>query len=533
MTTEPSGPQPPTPGNLPTPSTPPPSSGHPATQSPATPTPVSAPTATGAPFPAPDDPLSASDSSSAPLAAGPARPPSAPGSASEFGAGTTAGAFSAHGPGGEVPANGAGRQRLHPISPVLKGLRLLVLAVVAMSWRTLQQLEIGNWLLLVLGLSIVLLIYSAVAWRFTGYEVARRELRIYEGVLSRRVRTVPLERLQAIEVVQPFQAKPFGLAELKLDVAGTQKAEAPLAYLPLAQARALRAQLLALSAGAGGATQAPEEPAAEPVLRVDNNDVVISQLLTPPVLLTPVAILYIIGQVVFNEDFSFFSVASMITALAATIFTPIMRTLNFWDFRLGRTPDGKLRIKHGLLTTRSQTVPIHRIQSITVTWPFLWRLKGWLRVTIAVAGQSSSAEEGRKAETDRLLPVATLAQAHEIVPLAVHGADPSNLPFTTVVPRAKWIAPLRSRVLAAGLTEHVFGSVDGRVTRTLTMVPYERIQSIRITQGPLQRRLGLATVHADVAGGTPVSAPHRTLEQAYAWVGELERRTFTARSAAS
>ncbi len=472
------------------------------------------------------EPPPAEDTPPASSAHSPAAAGAAPGTVAAQGPGGA-------GPGGEVPANGAGRQRLHPISPVLKGLRLLILAVVAMSWRTLEQLDFGRWLLLVAGLMVVLLAYSAVAWRFTGYEVARRELRIYEGVQSRRVRTVPLERLQAIEVVQPFQAKPFGLAELKLDVAGTQKAEAPLAYLPLPQARALRAQLLALSAGAGGATQAPEEPAAEPVLRVDNNDVVISQLLTPPVLLTPIAVLYIVGQLVFNEDFSFFSIASMITAAAATIFTPIMRTLNFWDFRLGRTPDGKLRIKHGLLTTRSQTVPIRRIQSITVTWPFLWRLKGWLRVTMAVAGQSSSAEEGRKAETDRLLPVATLAQAHEIVPLAVPGADPSNLPFTTVVPRAKWIAPFRSRVLAAGLTEHVFGSVDGRVTRTLTMVPYERIQSIRITQGPLQRRLGLATVHADVAGGTPVSAPHRTLEQAYAWVDELERRTFTARSAAS
>ena len=146
------------------------------------------------------------------------------------------------------------RQRLHPLSPVLKGLRLFVLAVVAMSWRSLQQLHFWNWLAMVAGLFVILLVYSTIAWRFTGYEVVGRELRIYEGLISRRVRTVPLERLQAIEVVQPFQAKPFGLAELKLDVAGAQKSEAPLAFLPMPQALALRGQLLAFS---GGATARP------------------------------------------------------------------------------------------------------------------------------------------------------------------------------------------------------------------------------------------------------------------------------------
>ncbi|HCU50094.1 MAG TPA: hypothetical protein DGG94_09890, partial [Micromonosporaceae bacterium] len=177
------------------------------------------------------------------------------------------------------------RQRLHPLSPVLKGLRLFVLAVVALSWRSLEELQFWNWLGVVALLFIGLLIYSTIMWRYTGYEVVGRELRIYEGLISRRVRTVPLERLQAIEVVQPIVGRLFGLAELKLDVAGAQKSEAPLAYLPHAGARALRGQLLAL---AGGSQQAEEvEESEEELYRVDNNDVVVSQFLTPPVMLTP------------------------------------------------------------------------------------------------------------------------------------------------------------------------------------------------------------------------------------------------------
>jgi hypothetical protein len=42
--------------------------------------------------------------------------------------------------------------------------------------------------------------------------------------------------------------------------------------------------------------------------------------------------------------------------------------------------------------------------------------------------------------------------------------------------------------------------VTGRLNRATTWVPLEKTQSIRRVQGPLQRPLGLATVHVDVAG---------------------------------
>jgi putative membrane protein len=42
--------------------------------------------------------------------------------------------------------------------------------------------------------------------------------------------------------------------------------------------------------------------------------------------------------------------------------------------------------------------------------------------------------------------------------------------------------------------------VTGRLNRTTTWVPFEKTQSVRRIQGPLQRPLGLATVHVDVAG---------------------------------
>jgi putative membrane protein len=46
-------------------------------------------------------------------------------------------------------------------------------------------------------------------------------------------------------------------------------------------------------------------------------------------------------------------------------------------------------------------------------------------------------------------------------------------------------------------------------------VPHERVQSARLSQGPLQRRLGLATVHLDTSPG-PVqpTAHHRDAQDA-------------------
>ena len=45
----------------------------------------------------------------------------------------------------------------------------------------------------------------------------------------------------------------------------------------------------------------------------------------------------------------------------------------------------------------------------------------------------------------------------------------------------------------------------GWLTRRTAVVPHGKMQSVRVTQGPLQRRLDLATVHLDTPIG-PVNA---------------------------
>jgi hypothetical protein len=78
---------------------------------------------------------------------------------------------------------------------------------------------------------------------------------------------------------------------------------------------------------------------------------------------------------------------------------------------------------------------------------------------------------------------------------------PEQQPVASPPPsRARFKAPLSYHFLEAGHNDVLVVAVTGRVRRTTTWVPLVKAQSVRRIQGPLQRRLGLATVHLDAAG---------------------------------
>jgi putative membrane protein len=174
-------------------------------------------------------------------------------------------------------------------------------------------------------------------------------------------------------------------------------------------------------------------------------------------------------------------------------------------------------------------VPLHRVQAIRVTWPLLWRTRRWLRARLDVAGYASP-DEGLTA-SDQLLPVGDFATVRRLTTTVLPGVDLARLPLTRPPRRARWVAPVRQPVLGAGHSEDVFAVRDGRVTRELVVVPYARIQSVRVTQGPWQRQLGLASVHADTAGSVSATAHHRELAEALQFAAELTARARAAREA--
>ena len=92
--------------------------------------------------------------------------------------------------------------------------------------------DAGEWVLAagaLLGAAWLLAILGTIA-AFAGFRVARRDdrLRIRRGLLARREATVTVPRVQAVLVVEGILRRPFGLAALRVEVAG-YKAEAAAA----------------------------------------------------------------------------------------------------------------------------------------------------------------------------------------------------------------------------------------------------------------------------------------------------------------
>lgn len=443
-----------------------------------------------------------------------------------------------------APAGDTAR-RLHPLSPLLHSAKALAVLVAALSWQGFSQLGFARWLIVLVIVLLGAVVVSVVSWLVTGYQVVGRELRIREGLLWRRNRAIPLERLQAVDVVRPVLARLVGLAELRLEVIGAAKSEAPLAFLSEADAAALRVRLLALStvaagapAGAGvtdasaaiGIAGGPLPGAERLIHRVVNREVMIGQLLTPQAWLVPAGVLGVAAQFAVEGSRTFIGIASTLTALVGIAIQPIRRVLDDWDFHLSSdtTGPGGLHLRHGLLETRSHTVPLNRVQAIGVTWPLLWRPKNWLRCRIDVAGYGSQ-ELDQGGPASRLLPVGDLATARRIIAEVLPGVDVATLPLVRPPRRARWLAPVRQPILGAVLTDRVLATVDGRITRELAIVPYARIQSVRVVQGPLQRWLRLATVHADTAGALRAVAHHRDVDEALRFAADLATRARSAR----
>jgi putative membrane protein len=178
-----------------------------------------------------------------------------------------------------------------------------------------------------------------------------------------------------------------------------------------------------------------------------------------------------------------------------------------FGFTVAEARDG-LRLRFGLTSHRSQTVPPGRVQAVRLERPLMWRPWGWVRVVVNVAG-TTGGDEGEE-RPSVVLPVAPEAIAQMVLHRVLPGVDPLAVPLEPAPPRARWRAPLQWRQLGVGATPRVFVTRSGWVVPKWDVVPHARTQSVRLTQGPWQRRLGLASVHVDsTPGPVRIGAFHR------------------------
>jgi putative membrane protein len=183
-----------------------------------------------------------------------------------------------------------------------------------------------------------------------------------------------------------------------------------------------------------------------------------------------------------------------------------------YGFTLSQAPGG-LRIERGLLDLRSSSVVPGRVQGVVVVEPLLWRVRGWVRLEVTVAGYAGGEDSAESFAT--LLPIGPSGQAEAIVSEVLPGVSVAGVALTCAPPRARWLRPVGWRALAAGADDGAVVTRSGWLVRRTQVVPHAKIQSVRLRQGPLQRRLGLVDVVVDSPPG-PVNATakHRPAKMA-------------------
>lgn len=442
--------------------------------------------------------------------------------------------------------------RVHPASPFIRGWVALAAIGYFFGRDTFERLLQGRPLMddmfagrvpfLVAGGGLVLLLSVLgfiMTWYFTRYQVAEGYVRVNTGFLFKQQRQARLDRVQAIDIVQPLLARVFGLAELKFEVADAGESAVRLAYLRIDDARQLRATILARAAGLEPDPERPEAALPEapefPVLAVPPSRLVGSLLLSEQsffVVLGAVASV-VLSTITDNRSFYFYLIPAVL-GLAAAYWGSFNKGYNF---TAAISPDG-IRLRYGLLDTQAQTLPPGRIQALKVTQPPLWRIFGWYRMQVNVAGYGGPGSNGEAASRTTILPVGVLADVMRMLslvlpdpgtadPARVFGAGLTGLApagaasgaetpagvssggapdggFVTSPRRVRLLAPLGWRRNGFAATDTALLIRSGRLWRELVVVPHQRTQSMALHQGPLARPFRVADLVLHTTAG-PVS----------------------------
>jgi putative membrane protein len=418
-------------------------------------------------------------------------------------------------------------QRLHPLTPLARLGRfapaLLLLLLVSTIHSKAENGRVETAYLVVITLASAL--YGYVHWMVTRWRLEGDTLRIETGLIKKDSRRLPLARIQAVDIVRPLLARLLGVSELRIRLAGSGSTDGKLAYLAEAQAAELR---LVLLAGHIDSDIAVSSNTGLPMASVDPGRLLASVFLSllTIVLIGTVASLAILDQF---EPKTAGAAAGLLAVYLLSVAGVIWRRLSGqYAFVAVEGPEG-VRIRRGLLQTISETVPYGRIQAVRQVEPFLWRPFGWCRLEVDVAGSSARNQRGEGTSVVRktLLPVGSQQDSWHLLARLLGAPDPER---TAPPGRARLKAPLSFHFLSAGHDATHAVCVTGRINRTTSWVPLEKTQSIRRVQGPLQRSLGLATVHVDVAGKQArAEFRDRAVAEADQLVAELTQLSRSAR----
>jgi putative membrane protein len=468
-----------------------------------------------------------------------------------------------------------GWQHLHPLSPVLRG----GVAFVAVAGYTLSQQTDrifgaraddptqGHRLVavgLVLAVLLVIVAGAWVSWRFSRFRVGTAFVELRTGLLFRQHRQVPFDRIQAVDISRPVLARLTGLSEVVVQSAGGRNAHLRLAFLTDARAQEVREQLMALAGRAddavlpsdaalpgdavlpvgvdaahlGDAAHHVDTAPGAAVVRVPNARLVQASLYSGGGVFLAAAVPTLVVGVVTGTPQLVGWLGPMVLGVGGRHLQRLVRHANFTVHHHG----DRLVIRHGLTDLRSTSVPLHRVQAAGLVQPLFWRLPGWWRPEVNVAGAGG----GRDEDTETvLLPVGSTREALAVLALVRPGipdelslaalaGDGDAHGFTTASSRARLLDPLSWRRRGYAVTPDSVLLRGGVLHRRAQLVPHARIQALGVRQGPLQRWRGVASVTlASTPGPVRARVEHLDVPQAERFLRDQMGRSSRARGGRS
>ena len=505
--------------------------------------------------------------------------------------------------------------RVSLVTPVLEGWKIVTGVLAFVTVQNLDELVrayrfisehgftlgggIGYYLLGLIAFIALWVGLGLLSWWRRAYAVDADGVYLRSGILSRKLRTARLPRIQSVDVVHPLLGRIFGLGQLTVEVAGGRDSRVVIGFLTTRELQTLRDRILDLAAGqidlpgpaveggavgagavgcdtggiddavsavspeglapegAAGSQSAPEQRAVPmrashfqeyPLYSVEGS-VLFGSLLRSVslylslILPTVVIVVGIIAYVV--DDPPSGGVLALATTFISTVagaFSLVWSRFNSaWNFQAAATPSG-IRMRYGLTSDTSRTLPPGRVHGVGIAQPILWRGKDWWKVNVTVAGREDRSQDGQTREIgnmllpvgerdtalralwlvvpdlgvpdpDRLLAQALIGRDNDGVGDPQAPAGSAERGFVRISRRGRLFRPLTWRRAAIALTDTCVIIRHGRWRRRVAVFPYERIQSLRVRQGPLARRRGLASLRLDMVA-QEVSASIANLDAA-------------------
>jgi putative membrane protein len=486
-------------------------------------------------------------------------------------------------------------QRLHPASLLFafaRSLRAFVLPYLLVLFTASrsstppinfgpEQMRDGNWE----AWAMVLLIPSALAAiaRYLSFHIRYEptELVIRSGIIFRNERHVPYARIQNLDAVQNVFHRLLGVIEVRVETGGGKAPEATISVIPARAFEDMRRRVFEgrrpppLVAGETVAER-PSSAATEEatILHLQLRELILYGWLENRGLFVMTATIGLLwqfdlldsfGNRIFGDGTFGRSVArDVIVAMVSGTRLPLGELLlvvgvvvgvvaavqllsigwaivRLHDFRLTRIGED-LRTQFGLLTRVTSTIPLRRIQTMTIREGPLERLVHRVSVRVETAGGGE--EGGRHKEREWLAPIIRRGELPRLVRQVLpeldlatvewHGAHPRAfrrvakravlmaifISAVSIMPLERWISSghwalgvlivaLPWNLLAAHrYVRHLgWASSDdlvlfrsGWLWRNLTVARTAKVQAVTLVESPFDRRAAMGRVRVDTAG---------------------------------